>query len=352
MASNVTRIASRGDDPEMKVAVLGYGYWGPNQVRTYCQLLGETRVVVCEPDAARRAVAVQRFPQINLMSDLDEVLADPTIGAVSLCTPAGLHAAQARRLVEAGRHVLVEKPLAAHSAEGQALAELADRQGLVLMAGHVFLFHPIVRTLRQMIANGELGDVRYITSIRSSLGPRVRDEINVVWDYLIHDAYIIPHLLGRLPRLVRSDGGCWLHPGVADVVFATLAFDGGTQVNLQSSWYYPTKTRRMVIVGSQRMAIWDEDPTPTLTLCERGYAHEDGTDPWGNHGLRLYDEGTHVVPLEPAEPLRLECQHFLDCIATGQPPTLAGAWDAVATLRLLEAIDASLHCDGVATRVE
>ncbi len=323
------------------LAVLGYGYWGPNQVRTFCELLGEARVVVCEPDPARRAAARERHPGVALAADPADLLADDTVGAVCLCTPAGQHAAQARAFLTAGRHVLVEKPLATNSRDGRELVELAEQRGLVLMAGHIFLFHPAVRTLRQLIQDGALGEVRYVTSVRSSLGPRVRDEVNVVWDYLIHDAYIVPHLLGREPAAVRADGGSWLRPGVADVVFATLDFGDGVLAHLQSSWYYPVKARRMVVVGSRRMAVWDEDAADRLVLYDRGYAPHDGVDGWGNVGLRLYDEGAQAVPLEATEPLRAECQHFLDCIATGQEP-LSGGQQVVETLRLLEALGASL----------
>jgi predicted dehydrogenase len=333
------------EPPVERLAVLGYGYWGPNQVRAFCELLGEARVVVCEPDPARRAAAGERHPGVRLLADPAEVVADGAVGAVSLCTPAGQHAAQAQRFLQAGRHVLVEKPLATTSAEGQALVELAARQGRVLMAGHIFLFHPAARALRRLIEEGTLGEVHYITSIRSSLGPRVRDEVNVVWDYLIHDAYIVPHLVGRAPRSVRADGGSWLQPGVADAVFATLDFGDGTLAHLQSSWYYPLKARRMVLIGSRRMVVWDEDAEEKLVLYERGYAAEEGEDRWGNKGLRLYDEGGQAVPLEPGEPLRAECAHFLECIAAGQVP-LAGGRQATETLRLLEAVDASLAAQG------
>jgi UDP-2-acetamido-3-amino-2,3-dideoxy-glucuronate N-acetyltransferase len=178
----------------------------------------------------------------------------------------------------------------------------------------------------------------------------VRDEVNVVWDYLIHDAYIVPHLLGRAPLAVRADGGSWLQPGVADVVFATLDFGDGTLAHLQSSWYYPVKARRMVIVGSQRMALWDEDADPKLTLYERGYAPHDGVDRWGNQGLRLYDDGAEGVPLETIEPLRAECQHFLECIANEEEP-VASSRQAMETLRLLEAIDTSLAQRGAQVKI-
>jgi UDP-2-acetamido-3-amino-2,3-dideoxy-glucuronate N-acetyltransferase len=174
--------------------------------------------------------------------------------------------------------------------------------------------------------------------------------VNVVWDYLIHDAYIVPHLLGRAPLAVRADGGSWLQPGVADAVFATLDFGDGTLAHLQSSWYYPIKARRMVIVGSQRMAVWDEDADPKLALYERGYVPYDGVDRWGNQGLQLYDDGAEGVPLEPIEPLRAECQHFVDCIANGEEPVSSGRC-AVETLRLLEAIDASLAQGGAQVKI-
>jgi UDP-2-acetamido-3-amino-2,3-dideoxy-glucuronate N-acetyltransferase len=328
-----------------RLAVLGYGYWGPNQVRSFCQLLGEERMVVCEPNPARQAVARERHPRVGIVAEIAQVLADASIGAVSLCTPAGQHAAQAHRFLESGRHVLVEKPLATTSVEGQALVDLAGRQGLTLMAGHIFLFHPAVRALRQLIVDGDLGEVRFITGIRSSLGPRVRDEVNVVWDYLIHDCYIVPYLVGHPPLAVRADGGSWLQPGIPDAVFARLDFGDGQLAHLQSSWYYPFKARRMVVVGSRRMAVWDEDAQDKLTLYERGYAPYEGVDRWGNRGLCLYDEGARPIPLETAEPLRLECEHFLACIVNGQQPVANGG-NAAGTLRMLEAIDASLADGG------
>jgi predicted dehydrogenase len=335
----------------MKVAVFGYGYWGPNHVRAFAQLLGEERVVLCEPDAARRKAATERFPRLEAVETMEQVLADSQVGAAILCTPAGMHAEQATELLLAGRHTLVEKPLATSSVEGAKLSDLAARQNLVLMAGHIFLFHPVVRELRRLIEAGELGEIRYVTSIRSSLGPRVRDEVNIVWDYLIHDTYIVPYLLGRQPETARADGGSWLHPGIADVAFATLAFDDGAVAHLQSSWYYPTKARRMVVVGSRRMAVWDDTAEPgaagsPLMLYDRGYTSEAGTDSWGNKDLRLYDDGAQPVALEAAEPLRLECQHFLDCIASGEEP-IAGGGSATETLRLLEAIDESMANGGV-----
>ncbi len=333
------------NQPPARLAILGYGYWGPNQVRAFCQLLGQEHLVVCDPDPGRRALAGHDHPGIHVIGDWRQILADDSVDAVSLCTPAGQHADLGRRFLATGRHVLVEKPLATSSRDGQNLVDLAQQQVRVLMAGHLFLFHPAVRALRRLIEAGELGEVRYITSIRSSLGPRVRSEVSVIWDYLIHDAYIVPFLLGRAPQAVRADGGTWLQAGATDAVFATLDFGGGTLAHVQSSWYHPVKERRMIVVGSRQMAVWDENAGSKLAICKRGYAACEGVDSWGNQGLRLFDEGEEPVALEQTEPLRAECQHFLECIATGQQPLSSGR-QALGTLRLLEAIDQSLQSGG------
>jgi predicted dehydrogenase len=328
-----------------RVAVLGYGYWGPNQVRAFCDLLGEDKVVVCDPDPARLALARARHPGAAFVADLADLPATQRLDAVSLCTPAGLHAKQAAGFLAQDCHVLVEKPLATSSRDARAMVALAAARGRVLMVGHVFLFHPAVRALRRLIQSGELGDIRFVTSLRASLGPRVRSEVNVVWDYLIHDAYIVPYLLDAAPISVRAEGGSWLQPGVADAAFATLAFDGGVLASLQSSWYFPVKARRMVIVGSRRMAVWDEDAEQKLTLHDRGYAQHEGVDQLGNRGLRLYDQGVQAVPLDNTEPLKEECRSFLQRVA-GRHDGVASGASAVRTLKVLEAIDRSMRQRG------
>jgi predicted dehydrogenase len=331
-----------------KVAVLGCGYWGPNLVRNFVQLLGPEGVVCYDTDPARLALAAERHPGVGLAADLEDVLADVSVTGVCLCTPAATHYAITRKCLDHGKHVLVEKPLALDPAEAQALTSLAKERGLALMVGHVFLYSPSVRRLRDLVQQGELGDIRYIYSIRASLGPRVREDVNVVWDYLIHDAYIVPYVLGRGPSQVRASGGAYLRAGLTDVVFATLYWDDGLVANCTASWYDPVKTRRMVVVGSSRMAIYDEEAPHKLTIYNRGYAPHEGCDKFGNRDLRLYDDGYYYPELDMAEPLRLECQSFLAAMQEG---AVGDTMDGVEVVRLLEAVDRSLRAGGEAVVV-
>ncbi len=326
----------------MRAAVVGYGYWRPNVARALAKLVGPQEVLICERQQDRLAQAARDLPEAEQTADWADVLRRPDVGAIALCTPAATHFDLAMKALAAGKHLFVEKPIVTSTKEAMALADEAERRDQVLMVGHVFRYLPAVHTLRSLIAEGKLGELRYLHSDRTSLGPRAREDVTVVWDYLIHDVYLRPWLVGRPVSSVRALGGCYLRPGVEDVVFAHWDFGGGVIGSSRASWYDPEKVRRLVVVGSSGMAVLDDlQPEARLTLFRRGYAPYEGTDDFGNQGLRLFDEGGETVPTSDGEPLLEECRAFLSAIDEGQVLP-QGRDEIVATTAVCETVERSL----------
>ena len=326
----------------MRIAVIGYGYWGPKVVRCLSRLLGPERVAVCETHAARAEAARQDHPGLAVLRNWYEVLADPSIDAVYLCTPASAHYPMALDALAADKHLLIEKPMTTVLSQAVELFDQAAHRGLALMAGHVFRYSEPLRSLREVIEAGDLGEPRYVYSTRTSLGPRVREEVSVVWDYLVHDAYLLPYLLGQPPHEVSAYGGSYLLRPNPDVVFARLGFEGGLFAACQASWYDPQKVRRLCVVGSERMAVCEDG---RLTLFDSGYAPHEGYDSFGNHNLRLYESDGRLVATEGEEPLAAQARAFLEAAAAGRAPA-GHAEEVLASLAILEAVDRSLQEGG------
>lgn len=326
----------------MRAAVVGYGYWGPNIARALAKLVGSQNVLICERQQDRLAQAACDLPEAQQTTDWAEVLSNSDTAAVALCTPAATHFDLAMEALAAGKHLLVEKPIVTSTKEALTLADEAEQRGQVLMVGHVFRYLPAVNTLRSLIAEGKLGELRYIHSDRTSLGPRAREDVSVVWDYLIHDVYLLPWLVGRPMSSVRALGGCYLRPDVEDVVFAHWDLGAGVIGSSRASWYDPEKVRRLVVVGSTGMAVLDDlRPDARLTLFRRGYAQHEGTDDFGNQGLRLFDEGGETVPTSDEEPLLAECRAFLSAIEEREVLP-QGRDEIVVTTAVCEAVERSL----------
>ena len=324
------------------VAVVGAGYWGPNLIRVFAALPECRLVAVCDSDPARLGPVSAKFPGTYTTTDLNELLADPQVEAVAIATPAATHYGIARACLEHDKHVLVEKPFVLHEAHGEELVRLAAERSRVLMVDHIFLYNPIVVRLAELIRTGELGALRYIRTVRTSLGPRLCEDANIVWDAQIHDLYILLHLVGALPERVVATGGAFVRAGIEDVAFTTLYFPGGIVANCHNTSYAPLKERRMIVVGSRRMAVYDElSQEAKLVLYDRGFEPFEGTDALGNRGIRLYDEGGTAVEVSWSEPLRTECAHFLKCIGSGDEP-LSNGRSALQLLRVLQAVDQSL----------
>jgi len=323
---------------ELQAAVVGLGYWGPNIARNLASLPGVRLRWLCDADRGRLERWAPLYPQARVSERLEELLADPQLDLVCLATPVGSHASLCRAVLEAGKHCFVEKPLASSTEEAQALAELAEVRGLTLMVGHLLLYHPAVLKLKELIADGTLGDLFYLYSNRLNLGQLRRDE-NALWSLGAHDVSVILHLLEEEPERCIAHGEAYLQPGVEDVVFCYLRFPSGVAAHLHLSWLDPHKERRLTAVGSKRMATFDDMALEgKLTIYDKGFDQD--VRSWGEYLAR---SGERVSPALPAaEPLRLECEHLVECVREGRRPRSDGR-SAVAVVRVLERLQRSLR---------
>jgi predicted dehydrogenase len=331
-------------DHAIETLVVGYGYWGPNIVRNVVERPEFRLTGLCERDERRIEDFSARNPGVACERDLDVALADPNLEAVAIATPPHTHYALVRKALEAGKHVLVEKPLARTAVEAATLMTLAEELDLVLMPGHTFLYSPPVAKIRSLIQEGVLGDIHFITSSRMNLGKYQQD--GVVLDLAPHDLSILLHWLNK-PLIEVTANGCSIHQdGVHETAFLTLCFEGGTQANVQISWLAPRKMRQMVVVGSQQMVQYEDtaadDP---VRLYDRGI---DFSKPPANFGeYRLtYRTGDIVAPrIEPAEPLGLELKDFASAILEGTTP-ISNARLGLEVVFGLEALEHSLDDRG------
>jgi predicted dehydrogenase len=331
---------------EMSVAVVGAGYWGPNLIRTFAGMPGWRLAWICDRDPRRLAAMLERYPGIRGTTMLEDVLGDATLQVVAIATPAATHYALARQCLLAGKHVLVEKPFVLDPAQGEELIALAAERKLVLMVDHIFLYNPAFALLCTTVHEGQLGSIRYVNAMRTSLGPRLCEDANIIWDAQIHDVYMATALFGTLPARVAATGGAYCRPGVEDVVFSTLFFPGGAVAHLHNTSYAPLKERRWTVVGSEQMAVYDDmKEDARLLICKRGFSPYDGVDNAGNRGLRLFDDGAVRPEIAWTSPLELECAHLQECVRTGQQPR-SGAAGALGVLRVLLALDRSLKAGG------
>jgi predicted dehydrogenase len=320
--------------------VAGLGPWGSNLARNFHELA--ELAWLCDEDESRLRAAAGRYPAARATAGFDEVLEAPDVDAVVVATPVPTHAALARRALAAGKHVFVEKPMALGGSEAEALVALAEERGLVLMPGHLLLYHPAVAQLKALVDGGELGEVLYVYGNRQNLGTIRRDE-NALWSLGVHDLSIILHLLGEEPAEVSARGESFLKEGVEDVVFCYLRFPSGTMAHMHLSWLDPHKMRRMTVVGTDKMAVFDDmELDRKVTVYDSAAEQSLGT--YGEWSTRTGDIYSPRVP--NAEPLRLECEHFLGLLGGSGDP-LAAARDGLAVVRALEQLQASLERERV-----
>ncbi|MGI9121230.1 MAG: Gfo/Idh/MocA family protein [Acidimicrobiales bacterium] len=298
----------------MKIAVVGVGYWGPNLVRNLSVLIGPDSVVVVDRSAARIAAISAQHPSVTGCLSLEEALADDQVEAVIVATPVTLHADIAKRSLEAGRHVLVEKPLAASVAEAAELVVCAEVQDRILMVGHTFLFSPRVEAMADYLRSGRLGQVQYATSSRLNLGLHQHD-IGVIWDLAPHDFSILFHLLGEFPTSVQTSGRATVRTDSLDVAFINMTFASGIVASVDVSWLAPRKIRNTVVVGDQQMMVYDDlDSEEPVKIYDKGVVMPDPEN-FGEHQL-TYRHGDMLAPYVPArEPLAQELSHFLSCMS-------------------------------------
>ncbi|MBI4169134.1 MAG: Gfo/Idh/MocA family oxidoreductase [Acidobacteria bacterium] len=325
-----------------EIAVVGCGYWGKNLVRNFHEL-GALRAV-CDTDPARLGSLRDKFPETRSTTSFAEVLKDDGVAGVAIATPAGSHYALAREALLADKDVLVEKPLALKISEGRGLVELAARRGRILMVGHILRYHPAVTALKALIDEGKLGKILYIYSNRLNLG-RFRTEENILWSFAPHDLSAILYLLGEMPSTIAAHGGSYVNEGIPDVTVTTLGFRNGVKGHVFLSWLHPYKEQKLIVVGDRRMVIFD-DMEPEQKLRSLNHTVE-----WVDRFPVPRMEQAEAVPFAKVEPLRAECRHFLECIATRSRPDTDGE-EGVRVLEVLEACQRSLDQKGPAVLPE
>jgi predicted dehydrogenase len=319
-----------------RIAQVGLGQWGKNLVRNFDDLAD--LVWLCDVEEERRAELAERYPGARITASFDEVLADGSVDAVVVATPVPTHYELARRSLEAGKHVFVEKPPAMRGVEMEELCELADERGRVLMPGHLLLYHPGVQKLKEIVDSGDLGDVLCVYGNRQNLGT-IRTHENALWSLGVHDLSVLLYLVGEEPSELWAHGNSFLNPHVEDIVFCYLRFPSGKIAHMHLSWLDPHKIRRITVVGRDKMAVFDDrELERKVTVYDK--APEEPTTTYGEWGIRTGDIHSPKVSLQ--EPLRLECQHFLNLVAGEGDPHRA-ARDGLTVVRALEHLPASLE---------
>ena len=325
------------------IGQVGLGYWGPNVLRNFATLAECQVKKCCDIDAQQLENIKRRYPFIELTQDYNELVHDPKIEALVVPTPASTPYELAKKALEADKHVFVEKPITLDVGEAEELIDLAERQRRVLMVGHLLIYHPAVSRLKEYVDGGDLGEIRYIYSSRLNLG-KIRHDENAMWSFAPHDLSVALYLLGEEPEAVSAQGMAYLRPDVEDVVFMTVRFPQGKVAHLHVSWLDPHKVRRVTVVGSKKMAVFDD-----MESAEKLRIYDKGVDNlhYSSYGefLTLRFGDIHIPRIGMKEPLQLECQHFLDCIQNHHRP-LSDGLEGLQVLKILDAAQRSLKNDG------
>jgi predicted dehydrogenase len=330
----------------VRVGVAGLGYWGPNLARNFDRLPEAELAWLCDEDEERLARHRAAFPGARATGSLDDLLADDALDAVALATPVATHAALALRVLDAGKHCFVEKPLAQSVEEAEQVVAAARARERVLMVGHLLEYHPGVEALKQLVDGGELGEVRYVYSNRLNLGVLRPDE-NALWSLGAHDVSVILRLAGEEPYECRAVGESYMQEGIEDVVFCYLRFPSGLAAHMHLSWLDPHKERRFTVVGSKKMATFDDmELERKLTIYDKGF-----DESWASYGEYIARSGDTFSPRVPNdEPLRIECAHFVESVQSGGEPR-SGGEAGLRVVRVLDALQQSLRESSRAARV-
>ena len=322
----------------VRVGVVGLGYWGPNLARNFDRLPESELRWICDADEGRRKALAPQVPNARVSGDLDELLADPELEAVAVATHVPSHPALCLKVLEAGKHCFVEKPLALSSADAEEVAAAAQDASRVLMVGHLLEYHPGVEQLKEFADSGKLGDIHYIYGNRLNLG-KLRSDENALWSLGAHDVSVVLRLAGEEPTDIRAVGESYMQEGVEDVVFCYLRFPSGLAAHLHLSWLDPHKERRFTVVGSKRMATFDDmELERKVTLYDKGFDQD-----YESYGEYIARSGDIWCPkISNEEPLRIECRHFVERVRDGQEPR-SGATSGVRVVRVLEELQRSLE---------
>ncbi len=320
---------------KVKVGVVGMGYWGRNIVRNFHEL--GALAAVCDSDPNREKNVTEQYPGTRFTTDIGDLLRDDSVRALAIAAPAAQHYNIAKQALEADKDIFVEKPLALEISEGEELVKLARDHGRILMVGHILRYHPAVRRLKELISDGELGQVRYIYSNRLNIG-KIRTEENILWSFAPHDISVILALLEQQPGRVSCQGEGYLTHGVADSTLSHFTFPGGVLAHIFVSWLHPFKEQRLVVVGSEKMALFDDTAECKLLLFPHRIE-------WKNQVPTAIKAESRPVELPAEEPLRNECAHFLECVENRTTPLTDGE-EGLRVLRLLKLCQQSLEKGG------
>lgn len=339
----------------IRVAVIGAGHWGPNLIGNFHNHRRSEVVWVVDRNAQRLEVVRTRFNDVKTSEDPEDAFGDPDVDVAVIATPTSTHFELTKRALEAGKHVLVEKPLADSVDKAEALDALARELRLVLMVGHIFVYNAAAQAAKKTITKGDLGRVYYLSMVRTNLGP-IRVDVNAAWDLAAHDISLASYWLDADPLSVSAVGGSWINSGIEDAVFATLRYPNDVLVNLHASWLHPRKSRDITVVGEKRMLTFDDiNPSEPLRIYDKQVDDERAQVPFVDSfsSFRMIvREGDIIVPRVPlSQPLQNECEHFLDCVTKGETP-LSGGPEGVAVVRALDAITRSLNEKGREVRLE
>src|SRR3954469_25642948 len=347
-ARSPRRFGGKQNGSRVNVGLVGLGYWGPNLLRALFELPDVEVSYICDLDPERLERFGRRYPSARPTRDFENLLADPHVDAVVIATPVFTHFGLASRALQAGKHVFVEKPLASTSAEAGELLELADSMDRAIMCGHTFLYSPAVREVKRIIQSGDLGEIYFISSSRVNLGLHQRD-VSVVWDLGPHDFSILLYWMEEMPEWVGAVGRDSVVKGIPDVAFIDLGFPSGALSHVELSWLAPSKLRRTVVVGSQKMVVYDDSSSEPVRVFDSGVEYED-PETFGQYQLS-YRTGDIVSPrLETTEPIAMELAGFLDGIRIGRAPEGNPAL-AANVVKLIEAAEASLEERGAPTQI-
>jgi predicted dehydrogenase len=332
-------------DRFLNIAVAGCGYWGPNLIRNFSSLPDCRVKQVCDVDEGRLAHMKKLYASTATTKKFEDLLGDKELDAIVVATPVHLHYELAKKSLLAGKHTFIEKPMATSSTECEELVALAAKNNLVLMVGHTFIYSTPVRKIKEIVDSGDIGEVQYISSRRLNLGLFQKD-INVTWDLAPHDIAIILYLIGRPPVSINCQGKAHVDKKIEDVTNMSLNFDNGGFAIIHSSWLDPNKVREMIIVGSKRMIVYnDNEPLEKIKIYDKRVETPPHYDTFAEFHYSYHYGDAHIPYLKQVEPLKVEAQHFLDCIREGKKPETSGL-DGLRVVQILEAASRSLKING------
>ncbi len=328
-----------------KIGVVGCGYWGPNLIRNFRSLHDCSMKVMCDVSEDRLKHLRSLYPEVEAETNFQQMLSGANVDAIAVATSVKLHFPMAKASLLAGKHTLIEKPLACSTAECEELIAIARKQGLVLMVGHTFLYSAPVRKIKEIVDRGDIGEIRYIAARRLNLGLFQKD-INVAWDLAPHDLSIIQYIMQEKPHSINCRGAAHVTPGIEDVTSMSLQFSKDRSAIIHSSWLDPRKIRDMTIVGNKRMIVYDDlAPQEKIKIFDIRVERPPHYDTFAEFQYAYHYGDTYSPYIKQDEPLKTECQHFLECIRDKVTPLTSGT-NGLDVVQILEASSASLKKDG------